>query len=128
MIFFLSRFYTYGDLPLECHLEQIENKVLRHFDKIPVSTGIPPEPRWPQPVSKLKRKLVICLKCFANFNIVFQIYYLQRETFVTCPVDPMAPNPDKQSAVGLHYLTGRLVYHIDEFVLNSDNIDSYSGL
>ena len=40
----------------------------------------------------------------------------------------MAPNPDKQSAVGLHYLTGRLVYHIDEFVLNSDNIDSYSGL
>ncbi|XP_015767644.1 PREDICTED: presequence protease, mitochondrial-like [Acropora digitifera] len=95
-----SRFYTYGDLPLECHLEQIENKVLRHFDKISVSTGIPPEPRWSQP----------------------------RETFVTCPVDPMAPNPDKQSAVGLHYLTGRLVYHIDEFVLNSDNIDSYSGL
>ena len=43
----------------------------------------------------------------------------------------MAPNPDKQSAVGLHYLTGRLVCHkkiIDEFVLNSDNIDSYSGL
>ncbi|KAK2570494.1 Presequence protease [Acropora cervicornis] len=31
---------------------------------------------------------------------------LTRETFVTCPVDPMAPNPDKQSAVGLHYLTG----------------------
>ena len=42
----------------------------------------------------------------------------------------MAPNPDRQSAVGLHYLTGRLVYHnfIDEFVLNSDNIDSCSGL
>lgn len=40
----------------------------------------------------------------------------------------MAPNPDKQSAVGLHYLTGRLVCHHDEIVLNSDNIDSYSGL
>lgn len=130
--FFLSRFYTYGDLPLECHLEQIENKALRHFDKISVSTGIPPEPRWSQPVSKLKRKLVICFKFFTNFllvNIVFKIYCLQRETFVTCPVDPMAPNPDKQSAVGLHYLTGRLVFYHDEtVVINSDNIDSHSGL
>ena len=76
--FFHSRFYTYGDLPLECHLEQIENKVLRHFDKIPVSTGIPPEPRWSQPVSKLKRKFVICLKCFAN---VLLTLFLK---FITC--------------------------------------------
>lgn len=73
-----SRFYTYGDLPLESHLKHIENKVLRHFDKISVTTDIPPEPRWTEP----------------------------REKHVTCPVDPMAANPDKQTAVGLHYLTG----------------------
>lgn len=73
-----SRFYTYGDLPLESHLEQIESKVLRHFDKICVATDIPPEPRWTQP----------------------------QEKHLTCPVDPMAPNPNKQTAVGLHYLTG----------------------
>ena len=46
-----SRFYTYGDLPLESHLEYIENKVLRHFDKISVTTDIPHEPRWTEPVS-----------------------------------------------------------------------------
>ena len=28
---------------------------------------------------------------------------------MSCPVDPMAATPDKQTAVGLHYLTGRFV-------------------
>lgn len=46
-----SRFYTYGDLPLESHLEYIENKVLCHFNKISVTTDIPREPRWTEPVS-----------------------------------------------------------------------------
>ena len=45
------RFYTYGDLPLESHLESIENKVLRHFDKISITTDIPHEPRWTESVS-----------------------------------------------------------------------------
>ena len=49
--YFLARFYTYGDLPLEGHLEHIENKVLHHFDKISVATDIPPEHRWTEPVS-----------------------------------------------------------------------------
>ena len=65
-------------MPLECHLEQIENKVLSHFDKISVSTGIPPEPRWSHPVSKLKRKLVICLKIFPNFLLI--LFF----KFITC--------------------------------------------
>ncbi|XP_073256731.1 presequence protease, mitochondrial-like [Porites lutea] len=73
-----SRFYTYGDLPLESHLKSIENKVLRHFDKISITTDIPHEPRWTE----------------------------SREKHVTCPFDPMAANPEKQTAVGLHYLTG----------------------
>lgn len=82
-----SRFYTYGDLPLEKNLENIENKVLRHFDKISVTTDIPHEPRWLKP----------------------------REKHVTCPVDPMAANPDKQTTVGLHYLTGRTTDAFDNF-------------
>lgn len=82
-----SRFYTYGDLPLEKNLENIETKVLRHFDKISVTTDIPHEPRWLKP----------------------------REKQVTCPVDPMAANPDKQTTVGLHYLTGRTTDAFDNF-------------
>lgn len=82
-----SRFYTYGDLPLEKNLENIENKVLRHFDKISVTTDIPHEPRWLKP----------------------------QEKHVTCPVDPMAANPDKQTTVGLHYLTGRTTDAFDNF-------------
>ena len=49
------RFYTYGDLPLESHLESIESKVLRHFHKISVTTDIPHEPRWTEPVSYISR-------------------------------------------------------------------------
>lgn len=51
MIRISSRFYTYGDLPLESHLEHIENKVLHHFNKISVATDIPQEARWLEPVS-----------------------------------------------------------------------------
>ena len=39
---------------------------------------------------------------------------------MTCPADPMAANPDKQTTVGLHYLTGRFV--------NFYEIFCYSGL
>ena len=35
--------------------------------------------------------------------------FIQREKHVTCPFDPMAANPEKQTAVALHYLTGRYV-------------------
>ena len=52
MVRISSRFYTYGDLPLESHLENIENKVLHHFNKISVATDIPHEPRWLEPVSR----------------------------------------------------------------------------
>ncbi|KAJ7385726.1 Presequence protease, mitochondrial [Desmophyllum pertusum] len=35
-----------------------------------------------------------------------------REKHVTCPADPMAANPDKQTTVGVHYLTGRFALNI----------------
>ncbi|KAL9969305.1 hypothetical protein ACROYT_G021504 [Oculina patagonica] len=84
-----SRFYTYGDLPLESHLEHIENKVLHHFDKIPITTDIPREPRWSEP----------------------------QEKHVTCPADPMTANPDKQTTVGMHYLTGSTTDAFENFTM-----------
>ena len=51
MISLLSRFYTYGDLPLESHLEAINNQALKHFEKIDAKTDIPSEPRWTSSVS-----------------------------------------------------------------------------
>lgn len=36
---------------------------------------------------------------------------------MTCPADPMAANPDKQTTVGLHYLTGRFVNFCQELWL-----------
>lgn len=43
---FFLRFYTYGDIPLENHLETIEELGLSRFDKLQVDTNIPQEPRW----------------------------------------------------------------------------------
>ena len=44
-------FYSYGDLPLTDHLKFIENRVLRHFDRIDPGTDVPPQPRWAAPRS-----------------------------------------------------------------------------
>jgi len=54
-----------------------------------VATDIPPELRWTEP----------------------------REKHVTCPVDPMAANPDKQTAVGLHYVTGSTTDAFDNLTM-----------
>ena len=43
---FFFRFYTYGDIPLETHLESIEELAFSKFDKLQVNTEIPTEPRW----------------------------------------------------------------------------------
>ena len=51
--FVLFRFYTYGDIPLETHLKEINSQVLKHFPGVSWSgdVGIPFEERWMQPVS-----------------------------------------------------------------------------
>lgn len=49
LIVFL-RFFTYGDLPLERHLEQIEEEALSKFDCIDPKTEVPAQPRWSRPV------------------------------------------------------------------------------
>ena len=49
--------------------------------------------------------------------------FMKREKHVTCPFDPMAANPEKQTAVGLHYLTGRYVFYVNIYS-HGDNIHS----
>ncbi len=45
-------FYTYGNLPLEKHLEFISQKIMAKFDRIDPQTDVPPQPRWPDPRQK----------------------------------------------------------------------------
>lgn len=42
-------FYTYGELPLEGHLQFIEDTVLSGFSKIDPDTEVPSQPRWKKP-------------------------------------------------------------------------------
>eukprot|EP00127_Corallochytrium_limacisporum_P001314 Clim_evm4s51 gene=Clim_evmTU4s51 len=76
-----SQFFTYGDLPLERHLEAIEQKALRHFQFNPVDTTVGPEQRWTAP---------------------------QRKSG-TCPVDDMSGAPqDQQSKFSVSILLNPL--------------------
>jgi hypothetical protein len=42
-------FYTYGNLPVREHLKFIEDKILKHFDRIDPQTDVPNQPRWKNP-------------------------------------------------------------------------------
>ena len=44
-----SWFFTYGNLPLEGHLQQIQEEVLCHFDRRAVESAVPAETRIPIP-------------------------------------------------------------------------------
>ena len=79
-----SRFYTYGDLPLEKNLENIENKVLRHFDKISVTTDIPHEPRWLKPVSIDNEKFNLLQKEIVYKLISYCDCYVRGVLLVFC--------------------------------------------
>ena len=45
-----SRFYTYGNFPLETHLQTINESIMNQFEKIIPNTDIPVEPKWNEPV------------------------------------------------------------------------------
>ncbi|KAK7944639.1 hypothetical protein WMY93_000367 [Mugilogobius chulae] len=42
-----ARFFTYGDLPLEQHLQQIQQEALCKFERIDPKTEVPPQPTGP---------------------------------------------------------------------------------
>ena len=71
-----SRFYTYGNFPLDQHLELINRLVLEKFEKITVDTSVTLEPRWSSP----------------------------REAHITCPPDPMSPDPEKNTTIAISFL------------------------
>lgn len=71
-----SKFYTYGDLPLENHLKLIQDEALQSFDRLSTDTEIMNEPRWKEP----------------------------RSAQVFCPPDNLAADPNKQTTVSVGYL------------------------
>uniref|UniRef100_A0A665XFA6 Pitrilysin metalloproteinase 1 n=1 Tax=Echeneis naucrates TaxID=173247 RepID=A0A665XFA6_ECHNA len=73
-----ARFFTYGDLPLEQHLKQIEEEALSKFERINPNTAVPPQPHWSSP----------------------------REDHVTCGPDALAPDQARQNTLCVSYLLG----------------------
>jgi Zn-dependent M16 (insulinase) family peptidase len=48
-------FFSYGDLPLEAHLDFIAERVLQHFGRIDPDTDVAPQPRWSAPRTAVYR-------------------------------------------------------------------------
>ncbi|KAG8193515.1 hypothetical protein JTE90_003727 [Oedothorax gibbosus] len=85
-----SRFVTYGNLPLESHLEQIESQVLQHFGEGQVSSQLPRVQRWTTP----------------------------REVTIFNRYDPMAAAPDKQMIVSNSYVLSEIADSHETFALS----------
>lgn len=85
-----SRFITYGDLPLELNLENIEENVLQHFCKINLDNEIPDEKRWSEP----------------------------KEVQIYNRFDPMAAMPEKQTIISNTYLLERVTDTYENFALS----------
>ncbi|XP_055521306.1 presequence protease, mitochondrial [Leucoraja erinacea] len=85
-----ARFFTYGDLPLEQHLKQIQEEALCKFQRINPGTSVPTQPRWSEP----------------------------REYHVPCGSDSMAPDPAKQTTYSVSYLLGDITDTYETFILS----------
>ncbi|KAK5860414.1 hypothetical protein PBY51_021893 [Eleginops maclovinus] len=85
-----ARFFTYGDLPLEQHLQQIEEEALSKFERINPNTEVPSQPHWSSP----------------------------REDHVTCGLDAMAPDPKRQDTLCVSYLLGDITDTFEGFTLS----------
>ncbi|TMS09413.1 Presequence protease, mitochondrial [Larimichthys crocea] len=83
-------FFTYGDLPLEQHLKQIEEEALSRFDRIDPNTEVPSQSHWSSP----------------------------REDHVTCSPDALAPDPAKQNTLCVSYLLGDITNTFEGFTLS----------
>ncbi|XP_060940067.1 presequence protease, mitochondrial [Limanda limanda] len=85
-----ARFFTYGDLPLEQHLQQIEEEALSRFQRIEPNTDVPPQPHWSSP----------------------------REDHVTCSPDALAPDPARQNSLCVSYLLGDITDTFEGFTVS----------
>ncbi|XP_034558325.1 presequence protease, mitochondrial [Notolabrus celidotus] len=85
-----ARFFTYGNLPLEQHLKQIEEEALSKFERIDPNTEVPSQPHWSSP----------------------------REDHVTCSPDALAPDPARQNTLCMSYLLGDITDTFEGFTLS----------
>lgn len=85
-----ARFFTYGDLPLEQHLKQIEEEALSKFERTEPNTEVPPQPHWSSP----------------------------RNDHVTCSPDALAPDPARQNTLCMSYLLGDITDTFEAFTLS----------
>jgi len=75
-----SWIYTYGNLPLEDHLEQIDQLALNRFDRQPVNSEIPHEERFAKPLSTTRTFPV-------NANDDMQQRSMMQMAWLTCPIE-----------------------------------------
>ncbi|KAI4888182.1 hypothetical protein NFI96_014761 [Prochilodus magdalenae] len=85
-----ARFFTYGHLPLEQHLKQIQEEALCKFHRTNPNTAVPPQTHWNKP----------------------------REDHVTCSPDALAPDPTKQNTLCVSYLLGDITDTFEAFTLS----------
>uniref|UniRef100_A0A8B9F2F3 Presequence protease, mitochondrial n=1 Tax=Amazona collaria TaxID=241587 RepID=A0A8B9F2F3_9PSIT len=85
-----SRFFTYGNFPLEQHLKQIHEEALIKFDRIESNTDIPKQKLWEKP----------------------------REHSVTCGLDSFTADPSKQTTVSVSYLLTDITDTFETFTLS----------
>ncbi|XP_067127362.1 presequence protease, mitochondrial-like [Centruroides vittatus] len=71
-----ARIFTYGNMPLESHLQLIDELALSKFSKILIDVEFKNQSKWSSPETH----------------------------YISCQADPMAPNPDKQTTVSVGYL------------------------
>ncbi|XP_076838253.1 presequence protease, mitochondrial [Brachyhypopomus gauderio] len=85
-----ARFFTYGDLPLEQHLKQIQEEALSTFQRTEPNTAVPAQTHWDRP----------------------------REAHVSCAPDALAPDPAKQNTLCVSYLLGDITDTFEAFTLS----------
>ncbi|XP_047018440.1 presequence protease, mitochondrial isoform X2 [Ictalurus punctatus] len=85
-----ARFFTYGDMPLEQHLKQIQEEALCKFQRTETNTAVPAQNRWDVP----------------------------REAHVTCSPDALAPDAAKQNTLCVSYLLGDITDTFEAFTLS----------
>ncbi|XP_064598150.1 presequence protease, mitochondrial-like [Liolophura sinensis] len=71
-----AKFYSYGNFPLENHLEIVNSQYLEKYEEINPNTEVPLEPRWSE----------------------------AKEAVIYCQPDPMAADPSKQTTVSVNFL------------------------
>ncbi|XP_050470828.1 presequence protease, mitochondrial isoform X2 [Bombus huntii] len=86
-----SRFYSYGNFPLEDHLKFINDRYLFLMDKIDTSMSkVPSEKRWNNP----------------------------KKEHITCRPDPMAPDSSRQGSIAIGYLCNDITDIQKNFEIN----------